>query len=213
MIRPQEIYLIRHAQTDYNLQGIVQGRRVDASINTNGQLQAQAFFKKYKDVPFGQIFTSNLKRTRQTIAPFIRRGIPIVSLAGLDEISWGIQEGRKPDYPARQAFHQMIQDWKAGQLDQKVAEGESPLDVQARAAIAWQQILRTPTTRVLVCVHGRLLRILLCTLTQTPLQEMDQFAHQNTCLYLIQRQANGRMQITKSGDTAHLHGLKIPTAW
>lgn len=211
-MQKQEIYLIRHAQTDYNLRGIVQGRKVDSDINESGQKQAQAFFEKYKNVGFGNIFTSNLKRTRQTVAPFLRQGIPLTALSGLDEISWGVQEGQQPDYAARTAFQQMLKNWKAGQLSQKVPEGESPLEVQKRAQKAWQQILRTPTEKILVCVHGRLLRILLCTITGKSIQEMDAFSHQNTCLYLLEY-TGGKVVIKRHGDTSHLHGLKLEKGW
>ncbi|EJF08716.1 histidine phosphatase family protein, partial [Pontibacter sp. BAB1700] len=33
----KKIYLIRHGQTDFNLQGIVQGSGVDASLNELGR--------------------------------------------------------------------------------------------------------------------------------------------------------------------------------
>lgn len=203
----QQIYLIRHAQTDYNLRGIVQGRKVDSDINATGREQAAAFYRKYRDVNIEQVFTSNLKRTRQTVAPFLRRGIAFTALSGLDEISWGVEEGRKPDHAARQAFYEMLKNWKAGHLEECVEGGESPLEVQARARRAWHQIRRTTAERVLVCVHGRLLRILMCTITGVPLTEMDEFSHQNTCLYLLERKA-GKLRLTREGDVSHLHGLK-----
>ena len=38
------IYLIRHGETDFNRQGIVQGSGVDSDLNELGLAQAEAFF-------------------------------------------------------------------------------------------------------------------------------------------------------------------------
>jgi len=68
----KKIYIIRHGQTDFNLQGIVQGSGVDSSLNAMGRAQAQAFFEKYQSIPFAKIYTSALKRTSETVSDFIR---------------------------------------------------------------------------------------------------------------------------------------------
>ena len=60
------IYILRHGQTDYNLQGIVQGGGVDTSLNDTGRKQAHAFHEAYKHIPFEAVITSRLKRTHQT---------------------------------------------------------------------------------------------------------------------------------------------------
>ena len=50
MTKSKKIYLIRHGQTDFNLQGIVQGSGVDADLNDTGKAQADFFYEKYKTV-------------------------------------------------------------------------------------------------------------------------------------------------------------------
>ncbi|HCZ37344.1 MAG TPA: histidine phosphatase family protein, partial [Cytophagales bacterium] len=67
----KKIYLIRHGQTDFNLKGIVQGSGVDSSLNAKGMAQAQAFFEMYKHIKFDKIYTSTLKRTRESVSGFI----------------------------------------------------------------------------------------------------------------------------------------------
>ena len=49
---PKEIYIIRHGETDYNRQGIVQGQGVDTSLNDLGRRQASAFFEHYRHIDF-----------------------------------------------------------------------------------------------------------------------------------------------------------------
>ena len=84
----RSIYLVRHGETDFNLNRIVQGRGVDSDINTTGQKQAEAFFKMYGNVAFDHLFISALKRTKQTMHHFIEKGIPTTALPELDEINF-----------------------------------------------------------------------------------------------------------------------------
>ena len=66
------IYLIRHGETDFNRQGVVQGSGVDSDLNELGQAQAEAFFQAYQHIPFDKVYTSALKRTHQSVKKFLR---------------------------------------------------------------------------------------------------------------------------------------------
>ena len=83
----KKVYLVRHGQTDFNLKNIVQGSGVDAELNDFGRRQAQKFFDVYRHVTFDKVYTSVLKRTKQTVQPFLDLKIPTEALAGLNEIS------------------------------------------------------------------------------------------------------------------------------
>ena len=67
---------MRHAQTEYNKKGIIQGSEVDSDINKHGDIQASLFYNYYKSVPFDMVYVSNLKRTYQTVKRFIEAGVP-----------------------------------------------------------------------------------------------------------------------------------------
>src|ERR1700761_5213011 len=98
------LYIVRHGQTDLNKQGIVQGRGMDTNLNDEGRAQARQFFAAYKDVAFDKVYISTLKRTQQSIQQFIDLGIPFEKLAGLDELAWGILEGRASTPETKAAF-------------------------------------------------------------------------------------------------------------
>ena len=57
-----KLYIIRHAETEYNRNGIIQGSEVDSDINDVGERQAKSFFEYYKDINFDKIYVSDLKR-------------------------------------------------------------------------------------------------------------------------------------------------------
>ena len=182
----KKIYIIRHGQTDFNLRGIVQGSGVDSSLNDTGRAQADAFFETYKQVSFDKIYTSRLIRTRESVQRFINKGIPYEMLEGLNEISWGSREGQEISPEEDAYYHWMIEEWQKGNTFQRIDGGESPDDVVKRQQVALQHIMKNESERtVLICMHGRAMRILLCQLLNYPLRSMDTFEHQNLCLYQL----------------------------
>ena len=90
----KEINLIRHAQTDYNKKGIIQGSEVDSEIDEEGIKQSKLFYDYYKNYNFEKIYISNLKRTFLTVKEFINDGVvynPILNefyWASLGQGSW-----------------------------------------------------------------------------------------------------------------------------
>lgn len=180
------LYIVRHGQTDLNKQGIVQGRGKNTDLNGEGRKQANQFYDAYKSVPFNKIYISELKRTQQSIQPFIDLGIPYEKLSGLDELAWGIYEGMPNTPDTKAAFLKLMRDWVSGNLDSKFENGESPNEVRLRQLEALQVIMsHAEEEQVLICMHGRAMRLFLCLLTGKPLTEMDSFPHQNLVLYKV----------------------------
>lgn len=60
-----KIYLIRHGQTDWNLEGRFQGRE-DIPLNSHGILQATECGEALKDISFQAVISSPLSRARRT---------------------------------------------------------------------------------------------------------------------------------------------------
>uniref|UniRef100_UPI004047787A histidine phosphatase family protein n=1 Tax=Algoriphagus sp. TaxID=1872435 RepID=UPI004047787A len=204
----KKIYLLRHGQTNYNLQGVVQGSGIDAPINATGRAQAAAFFQTYRDIPFDQLYHSALIRTRQSIQGFIDLGYPVNSLEELNEISWGDYEGTPMTPEEGEYYRMMLHQWQQGNLDYAIAGGESPNTVAERLRRGIQIILNGPGETILVCMHGRAMRIFLSLICATPLEKMDQYEHGNLCLYLLQQVEGGGFELIKQNDQEHLKGLK-----
>jgi probable phosphoglycerate mutase len=182
----KRIYLIRHGETDYNRMGWVQGSGIDADLNAFGRLQAKRFYEYFGNMPFSRVYTSALKRTHQSVADFINNGIPHTILTGLNEISWGFNEGKPITSDSNRVFHSTVRRWNAGETNLKLPGGESPEEVLKRMTPAINAILTAEgEEQILICMHGRAMRILLCHLFKKSLQEMDRFHHTNLCLYVL----------------------------
>jgi broad specificity phosphatase PhoE len=204
----KRIYLIRHGQTDFNLRGIVQGSSVDTSLNDKGQRQAQLFYEAYKETPFDKVYTSLLKRTHQSVKGFIDSGIPWEQHQGLNEISWGKYDGHVSTPEDKAYYHGIIHQWAQGETHLTIGGGESPEQVLARQKPVWDMILnREDEKNVLVCIHGRAIRILMCYVMGMPLKEMDAFEHDNLCLYLLEHDGK-QTKIVKANDLEHLIALQ-----
>ena len=200
----KKIYLVRHGQTDFNLQGVVQGSGIDAPINGTGQAQANAFFEAYKNVSFDQAYHTALIRTKQSIQQFIDLGIPTGTLPELNEISWGDYEGTPMTPEEGEYYRHMLHQWQQGNLDYAIAGGESPNVVAERMSKGIAKILEGPGETVLVCMHGRAMRIFLSLILATDLRDMDQYEHNNLCLYVLEQDEDGSFSVESFNDQRHL---------
>jgi len=207
----KKIYLVRHGQTEFNKLHKVQGSGIDAPLNHTGRQQAQAFFEYYQHLPLDHVYTSALQRTHQSVQGFIEKGLPHTALPELNEISWGIREGQVFTVDGHDEYKQLTQAWKSGNYNACIEGGESPRQVAAREKVAFEHILaQTHEKHILICMHGRAMRVLLCQLLNYPLSAMDMFEHHNLGLY--QLHYTGSMFIVdRYNNTAHLPAHLVQT--
>jgi len=181
----------------------VQGKGIDASLNETGKAQAQAFYKAYNKEGFEVVYTSTLKRTTESVKSFLEDGLPQIKLAGLDEISWGVYEGVEAGYEDKLFFKDITNRWANGETSLAIDEGESPDEVAQRQQEVIERIKKSKESMILICMHGRALRVFLTQLLNLPIASMDQFAHANLCLYQLDY-TNGEFTLEKENDISHL---------
>lgn len=198
----KEIFIIRHGETAFNKQGLVQGQWMDEPINETGRAQARAFFEMYQKEAFDYIYTSRLIRSKQTIADFAAQGIPVKSMYELDEFSWGWFEGLSFDAFGDE-YKRLQQAWKSGDYKAAPYLGDAPIKVAVRLARAYAELKANPASKILVCTHGRAMRLLLCVIFDRPYSEMDTFPHENLSLYRIWLDGD-KPTLLASNDRKHL---------
>lgn len=160
----------------------------------------------YKEEGFEKVYCSTLKRTRQTVQDFESLGFDIQALSGLDELSWGVIEGKERTVEVANEFDRVLGLWKEGKMDAKMVEGESPVEVWERAQKSIDQITSEINNggKALICTHGRTMRVVLSELLGYGMQQMHLFPHHNTTLNVLSRQPNGRWVAEKFNDQSHL---------
>lgn len=197
------IYIARHGQTDYNKKKIIQGSGVDSSLNEKGRAQAHAFYEQYKDIPFEVVLTSALKRTHETGKGFIDKGIQWEQFAEINEICWGIHEGKSYTPELEKDYKQMIAAWQAGDFTASVEEGESAIELSTRLNHFINHLKARTEQHILVFSHGRAMRCLICLMKGLPLQNMEGVNHHNTGLYKATL-SDGQFTFELENDIQHL---------
>ncbi len=206
-----KLYLIRHGETDFNRRGIVQGGGIDSDLNETGRQQALAFFKHYAHLRFDAIYGSALKRTHQTLAPWITQAkYSLHTSPALNEFGWGWMEGKRPDKAMQQEFHEVKEAWKKGDFDRGIEGGESPNSAWKRIKPFFDEIYQKhQEQQILICSHGRTNRIILAQLLGLGMDRMEDFDHSNTGLNILHFQADGQVSSEKLNHTEHLEIIQI----
>ncbi len=180
------LHIIRHGETDYNLQNRIQGRGIDAPLNETGIRQAVRVGAWLKREGVDAVYASSMVRARQTAAFAMRMEMDEVqSDADLDELSYGVMEGIPVDDQIGE-LADLYSAWDAGHLHRSPAGGENPLQVRDRLMLGMQRILiKHSGERVAIVTHGRALRILVAHLTGIGLERMHEVHHANGCIYTL----------------------------
>ena len=208
-MKEKNIYIIRHGETKYNKLIYLQGSSIDSSLNSTGIEQSKAFYNSYKDVKFDKIYTSSLKRSIESVQLFIAAGVKNEQYDELNEINWGVLEGRPLKDEAKQTIYSLIEKWRNGQINEKIPGGESPVDVAERQKRVLNKIFtREDEKNILISTHGRAIRVLICQLLNKPLTQMEDYDHDNLGLYLLHYGNNNSTPLIKKHNcAAHLIDL------
>ncbi len=88
-----KIYIVRHGETDWNVQMRLQGR-ADIPLNAKGIEEAEKTSEKLRDIPFAAVYVSPLQRAVKT-AEILKadRDIPVYRDTRLIEMGFGVYEG------------------------------------------------------------------------------------------------------------------------
>jgi len=197
------LFLIRHAQTDANKLGILQGASMDTDINEEGEKQAQAFYQMYKSVPFDIIYTSHLKRTAQTVKNFSNHNIKIEPSKHLGELNSGKFEGQNLNKGFDASYWKIVDEWLKGNKEARFEGGESFSEMYNRIQVVSDEIQSSNYNNVLICTHGRTMRTILHVFTGIDFKDVQQYKFNNTGLYLLEGEV-GKMNILKANDKTHL---------
>lgn len=88
-------YIVRHGQTEYNINNIMQGFTVDSPLTKKGQEQAERIGKELSHVHFDEVFSSDLTRAKRTAEIItLERKLAVKTTEALREQCYGKYEGQ-----------------------------------------------------------------------------------------------------------------------
>lgn len=153
----KEYILIRHGQTDYNLQEKFQGFS-DISLNSTGKKQARKVRKKFKQENIDIIYCSDLSRCRETAAG-ISPDTEIILTENLREMNFGVFEGLTYEQIKNQHGDE-YSNWKKNIIDHVIDNGESFRQMSSRVLDEFEKI-RNSNERAAVVSHAGCIRTIL----------------------------------------------------
>lgn len=90
-----KIFIVRHGETDANVLKRIQGQEVDEPLNATGRKQAEERAEAMSGMTFDVLFSSPLKRARETAEIIAKRlNLPIIYRDELKERSFGLLSGK-----------------------------------------------------------------------------------------------------------------------
>ena len=200
-----KIYLIRHGETDWNKLRRLQGQ-ADIPLNEFGRQLARETEPALRDVPFDRIYTSPLKRARET-AELVTAGrnLPIIEEPRLKEMGFGEFEGlccreegwNIPDPGFRDFFN-------APEKYRPPKGGESFQQVSDRLESFLKELYATEELQnktVLLSTHGAALCGILRLIKKNPMERYwDGGVHKN-CAVTIVEVKDGKATILQEAGT------------
>jgi broad specificity phosphatase PhoE len=180
------LYLARHGQSEWNNLSRITGQ-LNPDLSPKGREQAQALAQCLQGEPLAAIYASTLQRTIDTAQPTASmHGLPIVTLAALNEIHMGVLQGRQRDDSDPEAQALWAQ-WQADTWGSSVPGGERFADFAHRVEVALQGILqRHAGQQVLIVGHRATNRVLLGTLLGWPRERWVEIRLRNKHFYRVQ---------------------------
>lgn len=163
---PSDLYLIRHAQSEWNAAGRWQGQ-ADPALSPAGREQARLLAERFPDIEVQRVLSSDLVRARETATPFAARfGLELKFVEDLREIDVGSWSGRTraeieaAEPGAMERYYLGESGWTGG---------EDFAEHEARCARVAEQLSQLDADGVVVVVtHGGTLRAILRTLLEIP---------------------------------------------
>ena len=180
-----KIYIARHGETTWNVEGRIQGRS-DPGLSPKGHDQSLALLEQIKGKPISAIYTSTLQRSILTAQPIAKYfNLPIQKQSELDEIAFGILEGK-----LLHSFDEELKaEWdrfKDNRFTYRIPEAENYSDVANRVKPFVERLLRNHKGQEILIVGHRVVnRLLIGTLLECPLENVQKIEQTNDILSLI----------------------------
>ncbi len=182
------LILIRHGQTDSNVQHLLDTQAPGAPLNELGLQQARDLVERIADEPIEALYTSHLTRAKQTAEPLAGKlGLTPTVLEGLAEISAGDDE-MSPDWTRYVA---VLESWAPDNLDTGLPGGETAREFLTRYSGAVQEIEAAGHAVAAVVSHGAAIRVFGLTVHPSLSLETAQPLHNTEWIVLEGSTADG----------------------
>ena len=200
-----KLILIRHGETVWNRQGIIQGSGSDTELSEVGNLQAEKVGLALREMPLSAIYSSPLKRAMDTAGAVARyHDLEIIPDAGLAEIYVGEMEGM-PLEKLGQNFSQFLVDWQSRGEAVNFSGGENLGQFKDRVWAAVEKIVAVnPTGTVAIVSHYFVTTAIVCQALGLPISHLVRIRIQPSSITILEFDQGQPPRLLLLSDICHL---------
>ncbi len=185
------VYLLRHAQSEANIKGILAGRDNSVNLSKNGQKQASNLVNYLEELNISQVYCSPLERCIQTINPFMRKN-PRIAFdfePQLLEMDYGTWSGKSLKILSRNKQWKLVQ----GSPEKfRFPEGESFKQMRLRVDLMINKLSKAKKP-VLLVTHGDIVKMFITSALNAPINQFQN--------YVIEPGSITTLNLSKSGNS------------
>jgi broad specificity phosphatase PhoE len=199
------LYLIRHGETDWNLERRCQGFS-DSPLNETGLRQAEATARHLSDEKIDAVYSSSLRRAHEMARMIAEHHkVSVQTSDALRELNQGEFEGLT--FPELLENHaEFLQQWLRDPADLRIPAGESMRELQARAWAELEEIVKKHNDgNVVVVSHNLCIATLLCQIMNLDLADFRRIQLDVATINIVE--FAGRWPhpvVIRMNDTCHL---------
>ncbi len=200
-----EIILVRHGETEWNVEEIFRGR-IDIELNETGIKQAALLAEYLGDLKIDAIYSSPLKRalkTAEIITGYHKLDVEIAP--GLIDFNYEKWQGLSHQ-EVKDKYKELYAEWISSPERVKMPAGENLDEVRERAGVVDNVIAKYKGTVALVS-HRVVNKVLICALLGLDNSHFWNI-RQDTCGISTFTYENGRFILTKHNDTYYLKPIQ-----
>ena len=200
------LILIRHGETEWNLEGRIQGYHGDSRLTANGEAQARQLALRLSTEPVGALHASDSGRARQTAAPIAAAlKMDVVFDSALRERDYGEFEGwTYLDLERKEP--EAYRKFRSRDPEYAPPGGESSARFRDRIIAALERVAAAAQGRhAAVVTHGGVLGIAYRRITGASAETKRDYSLHNASINRI-LVCGGRWSLEGWGDVAHLSG-------
>jgi len=201
-----EIILVRHGETEWNVEEIFRGR-IDIALNETGIKQAELLAEYLSDVKIEAVYSSPLKRalkTAEIIAGHHR--LEVETTPGLIDLDYGKWQGL-PHQEVKDKYRKLYTEWTGKPHRVTMPEGEGLNDVRKRALGVVDEVTARYKGTVILVSHRVVNKVLICALLGLDNSHFWNI-RQDTAGITTFAYENEQFILTRHNDTSYLRPIQ-----
>ena len=195
-----KLIIVRHGETQANVENTLQGQ-TGGGLTARGRQQVIQVARRLKFEPIDVIFSSDLKRAKETTREISRfHECPVYFTPAIREWHVGVLSGQ----PVEKLRHALETDggWE---MNFKPHGGESVMALTHRADAFIRLLFKThPEKCILIASHGMIIRTMLGILLKRKCEEAFALAQDNACVNILEQNTRKKFNARLINCTRHL---------